>query len=209
MDLKKWWNGPQEDQPKEATSQVNSQVGPQVGPTVLIPAPQWLGGGNATTTYLDQEKHQVWSKFITDKVNELSDAPYRQVSAMVAAMGPATPAQTAYNTAFAGVAATGVTKDQLIASVQKALDALKQNGTEFHQQKEAQRLQQVTSVREQVATKQQQIEKLQQEMSVLNQQASEAEIKISTSILGYDTYQGQALARIGNDLQSITNFIQG
>lgn len=205
MDLKSWWNGPnQEEQPEQVAQQAISQVVPQVGPTY----PQSQYGPSSPTMFLDQEQQQKWSEFVNNKLNELSDPMYRQLSATVAAMGGAMPASTAYMTAFAGLKATNITKDQLLASVQKTADLLKQNGVDFHTEKESQRQQKVLALRDQVNDKQQKMLQLQQEIAQLNQQANESEAKINNSILGYDTYQGQALARVGSDIQSITNFIQ-
>lgn len=156
---------------------------------------------------LDQEQHQKWSTFIANKLEELSNPMYRQIQVMVDAMGNAIPAQTAYPTVFAGLKASGVTKTALIAAVKATSDALTQNAVTFAQKKEEQRATEVQALRDLAVEKQRQIEKLSQEAQQLNQQAAVAEQKINASILGYNTYHGQALAKIGNDLRSITTFI--
>ncbi len=198
MGFKQWWNGEKEFDPLATPTKETVVAAP-----VYTPPPQQFG----MSPILDQSQHEKWSKFFTDKLTEVEDPTYRQLQIMVDAMGQGVPAQTAYNTVFAGLKAGGVTKQALLNGAQKTLDALQANAKDYLSGKETQRQKEVQLLRDQALEKQQQIAKLQQEIASLNQDANANEAKINTNILGYNTYSAQALAKVGNNLQSITNFI--
>lgn len=157
---------------------------------------------------LDQSQHERWNKFFIDLLAAKGDPKYRQFMGMVDSMGNAIPANVKYPSVFGGLRTMGHTKQALLDAANATADVLNKDADTFKAQMDQRKQREVTDVQETIKKKQEQMLLLQQEIQQLNDAANAADQKTNMSMLGYSTYFKQAQTKIGEDIASITNFIQ-
>lgn len=184
---------------KDILPQPNNSYGPQFG--------QVVSPMSFSAQGMDQPQHEKWSKTFVDLLASKGDPKYRQFIAMTDGM-LGIPDNVRYPSVFNGLRTMGLTKASLLDAAQRTIEVLNKDAEEFTAIMEKRYKERVADPGQMVLQKQAEIQKLQQEIADLTTSIGVEDSKINMSKLGYSTYFKQAQTKVGNDVASITNFIQ-
>lgn len=191
------------------SNQINKAQGAVLVQPTYIQSPQSAYTVPVSMQGLSQEDSVKWEKYFQDFFEKLNDPKpsYHEFIAMADAMGNALPEPQKFAGCFAGFKIQGLTRDALLTTAQNTLKAIQENGEKFQNTINAKRQDDVTSKLNLITEKQAKMAKLNQEITQLTIDAQQAEQKLNTSVLGYNTYSDMLLAKINRDIQSIGNYI--
>lgn len=183
-------------------------------PTYNQPAPAYSPAYNPTTFGggLSTEEQQKWVNYMNTiyndarKQNSIFDDFENQVDMLAAAI----PQEGARITAIGALMnGKGISKAQVIEAGNRVMQIVTDAKTTFLQDLAARQKTGVTDRQIDIQNKQAQIQKLTEEIQGLNQTIADNANKLATREQGFNQCWGALVAKLTNDINNITNFVQG
>lgn len=162
---------------------------------------------------ISNEDKEKWQKYFSDVFTKakMENVEYGQFLAnmeTVIETDPTLPDSNRFKMSFSFMRKAGITKEQLLAAVQNAVNTVNNDKKAIFDVDMAKRAQAIDNNVKLMQSKTDAIKKLTEEIQQLEAENQNAKEKIGTKTLCYNTLSNQLLEKIKNDSAAISNYIQ-